>query len=313
MKKVLVSIPVYNEEKTLGSIIEKIRAMKFQDVEFSILVVDDGSKDRSASIAEEHGVFLIRNITNSGLGFSFRAGVKFAGENNFDIMVTIDGDGQFDPADIVKLIGPILKNEADFVTASRFSNKDFFPKMPALKRWGNFRVAKLVNRITKLNLHDVSCGFRAYSHVALISLDLIGDYTYTHETILVLAFRGFRIQEVDVLVRGEREFGKSKVARNVFKYAFNALLIIIRCLRDYKPFKFFGAASFTFLILGLLCLTTFVIFSIFKNEFYFKSLAFIGAFFIIWSGLLFIVALIADMFTRIRNQLDEIRKQISHN
>lgn len=312
MKKILVSIPVYNEEKTLGTLIEKINQLKFADVEISILVIDDGSKDNSALIAEEYGVYLIKNGINRGLGYSFREGVKFAGEKKYDILVTIDGDGQFDPADIGKLILPILNDESDFVTASRFRNKDFLPKMPALKKWGNSKVANLVNSISKLNLHDVSCGFRAYSKTAIYNLDLIGDYTYTHETILVLAFRGLRIKEVDVLVKGERQFGKSRVARSVFKYAFNALLIIIRYLRDYKPFKFFGMASFVFLILGIFCLSVFAIFSLIKDEFYFKSFAFVGAFLIVWAGLLFIVALIADMFTRIRNQLDEIRKQINN-
>lgn len=311
MKRILVSIPVFNEEKTLGSIIEKIRRIQFQNTEFSILIVDDGSRDRSATIAEEHGAVLIKHNINRGLGYAFRTAVKYATDNLYDIMVTIDGDGQFDPTDIMKLIDPILKDESDFVTASRFRNKDFSPIMPILKRWGNHQVTRLINRITKLNLHDVSCGFRAYSLDALLSLDLIGDFTYTHETILVMAFRGLRIKEVDVLVNGERQFGKSKVASSIFKYAFNALLIIIKYLRDYKPFNFFGVTSLSFLILGLLCLVYFTGSSIILDEFYPKFMAFIGAFFIIWAGILFIVALIADMFTRIRIQIDEIRKQIS--
>ena len=74
--------------------------MKFDDVEISILVIDDGSKDNSASIANEYGVHLIKNGINRGLGFSFREGLKFAGEKKYDILVTIDGDGQFDPTDI---------------------------------------------------------------------------------------------------------------------------------------------------------------------------------------------------------------------
>ena len=310
MKKILISIPAFNEEKTIGILIKKIKSLTLKNAEISILVVDDGSTDKTHEIALSNNIILIRHEMNLGLGRTFRTAVKYACDNLFDIMVTIDGDGQFDPLDISKLVEPIMNNEADFVTASRFRNKDFLPSMPPIKRWGNHRVAKLINRISGLNMHDVSCGFRAYSLPSLLSLDLIGDYTYTHEAILILAFRGMRLREVDVKVEGERRFGKSKVAKSVFQYGFNSSLIILRYIRDYKPLKLFGLISVFFLLLGLLCIIYFAVSSVILNEFYPKFIAFIGAFLIIWAALMFIVGLVADMFTRIRIQIEEIRKQI---
>jgi len=214
-------------------------------------------------------------------------------------------------ADIPSLVQPIMDSSADFVTASRFRSEAFVPKMPRLKLWGNRRIAWLVNRLAGTDLHDVSCGFRAYSREALLSLDLIGGYTYTHEVILTLAFQNMRLAEVDVVVRGEREFGESRVASSLVRYGMNTSLIILRNFRDYKPLMAFGIPALLIGALGLLFLIYFGVSSLVLGEFYPKVLAFVGAFLILFATLLLITAMIADMFTRIRTQLENLRRRLS--
>jgi len=311
LNKVLVAIPALNEGESLGAVIDGIRRVKIPRTRMWIVVIDDGSTDDSVKVAQARGVAVVSHGVNRGLGATFRSAVRYAQANGVDIMVTIDGDGQFDPADIPKLVKPIIEKRADFVTASRFRNDAYTPKMSRIKLWGNRRVAWLVNRLARTNLHDVSCGFRAYAREALLSLDLIGDFTYTHETILTLAFQNLALTEVDVHVRGERQFGESRIAKNIVWYAVKTSVIILRNFRDYKPLITFGGPAILFGSIGLLCLVYFGISSLILQEFYPKVLAFVGAFSILFAGLLFITALMADMFTRIRRQLENVRSLLS--
>jgi len=311
MKNILVSIPALNEEKSLAAVIEGIKSISIPRTKIGILVVDDGSTDDTAKIAKDHGVALISHGTNRGLGSAFRSAVRYALSHRVDVMVTIDGDGQFDPADIPRLAQPILENTSDFVTASRFRNSELIPQMPRLKLWGNKRIAWLVNKLAGTQLHDVSCGYRAYSRESLLSLDLIGSYTYTHEVILTLAFRGLRIVEIDVSVRGEREHGRSRLAGSVVKYGLNAGIIILRNFRDYRPLTIFGIPAIFIGAAGILSLCYFAISSIILQEFTPKVLAFVGAFLLLFATLVFVTALLADMFTRIRIQLEELKRQLS--
>jgi len=308
---ILVAIPVLNEAESLESVMKGIKGVKITGAKISTVVIDDGSVDESSAIAKQAGASVISHGRNRGLGASFRSAVRYATDRNADIFVTIDGDGQFNPADIPSLVQPIMDSSADFVTASRFRSEAFVPKMPRLKLWGNRRIAWLVNRLAGTDLHDVSCGFRAYSREALLSLDLIGGYTYTHEVILTLAFQNMRLAEVDVVVRGEREFGESRVASSLVRYGMNTSLIILRNFRDYKPLMAFGIPALLIGALGLLFLIYFGVSSLVLGEFYPKVLAFVGAFLILFATLLLITAMIADMFTRIRTQLENLRRRLS--
>lgn len=308
LNRILVAVPVLDEAQSLGAVIDGIKSVKIPRTEIRTVILDDGSTDDSVKIARARGVDVVSHGKNRGLGATFRSAVRYAQVNDADILVTIDGDGQFDPKDIPKLVEPIIKGKADFATASRFRNDAYTPKMSKRKLWGNRRVAWLVNKLAGTDLHDVSCGFRAYSREALLSLDLIGDYTYTHETILTLAFQNLELAEVDVHVRGERQFGESRVAKSVFWYAVNTSIIILRNFRDYKPLVTFGAPAVFIGAMGLLCLLYFGISSLILQEFYPKVLAFVGAFLVLFATLLLITALMADMFTRIRRQLENARR-----
>jgi len=305
--KLLISLPAYNEEKTIAFVIKSIPVNINGIDEINILVFDDGSTDKTRELAESSGATAIGNSENKGLSRVFQEIVEKALEQNVDVLVNIDADGQFNGRDVPKLLEPILKNRADCVTASRFINKELIPQMPKFKKWGNEKVARLISFVARKRLYDVSCGFRAYSKEALLNLNLFSKFTYTHESLLNLIFKGLRIVEVPVRVKGEREFGNSKVAHNLWRYGYNIFNTIFRTMLDYKPLKFFGWSGIILFIIGFL-LDLFVLIRLLAiGEITpYKSVGFGGLALNIFGLLLFIIGLIADMINRVRMTQERI-------
>ncbi|HPS56169.1 MAG TPA: glycosyltransferase family 2 protein [Sedimentisphaerales bacterium] len=312
--KLVVTIPAYNEAVTVGQVIKSIPT-KIEGIDcIDIVVINDGSKDETEKAASDAGANVVSFTHNKGLGAAFSQGFKSALALGADIIVNIDADGQFNTNDIPKLIKPIIQGQADMVTASRFADKNLIPEMPWIKKWGNFRVANIVNNLTGQKLHDVSCGFRAYSRDAALRATLIGGHTYTHEIILELAFRGLKIVEVPVEVIGVRKVGKSKVASNLWKYGWNSLIIMLRAFRDYKPMKVFGGISLLFLVLaiitGVFVSMHFIVTGAFRP---FTFVAFFSGAFAFIALIGYITALLAGMINRLRILQDEqlflLRKQ----
>jgi glycosyltransferase involved in cell wall biosynthesis len=299
---IAVAIPAYNEEQKIGQVIETIPG--FVD---HVLVIDDGSSDKTVEIAQNYGAQIVSHKNNQGVGAAFNTGVKTILNMEVDIMVNIDADGQFNPNDIEKLVTPIIENKADFVTASRFIDKAYKPKMSKVKFLGNKLMSRFISKLTKQKFYDVSCGFRAYSKETLQRLNLFGDFTYTQETFIDLAFKNIAIFELPVEVKGKREHGKSKVASNLFRYGIQTLKIIIRTFRDYKPFRLFGYASLITFFLGL-------VFAIFLAFHYFNSgsfsphkwSGFLSGFLIILALIFILIGFILDMFARMRYNQEEI-------
>lgn len=299
--KLLVSIPAYNEEKTIVSVIKGIPTHIQGIDEIVILVIDDGSIDKTKELALSQGTQVISHPANEGLSRAFQRIVDETLKQNMDILVNIDADGQFNGDDIPLLIKPIIDGKADCVMASRFIDKNLIPPMPLLKKWGNQTVSRLISFVAKKKFYDVSCGFRAYSREALLHLNLFSKFTYTHETLLNLIFKGLRIVEIPVKVKAEREFGESKVAHNLWRYGYNIFNTIFRTMLDYKPLKFFGWGGIILFIIGLI-LDLFVLIRLLAiGEITpYKSVGFGGLALNIFGLLLFIVGLIADMINRVR-------------
>src|SRR5262249_1152829 len=163
-----------------------------------------------------------------GVGGAFHSALSYGLDQGADLIVTVDADGQFDPADIPTLIAPVVAGQAEFATASRFKDPALTPPMPWSRLWGNRLMSRFISHLTRQKCHDVSCGMRCYQRRAALQLYLLAPFTYTQEVFLNLAFRGVRIVEVPIRVRGQREFGRSRVAGSLWRYAFRTLAIIIR-------------------------------------------------------------------------------------
>src|SRR4051812_32334608 len=249
--KLVVTIPALNEEKTIAQVIAAIPRRIPGISETEVIVMNDGSTDRTAEVAERAGAMVVNITGRPGLGYVFRTGLERAMRRGADVIVNIDGDGQFNAGDITKLVTPLLNDEADFVTCSRFAKAEYHPEMPAVKYWGNRVVTRIINWVCGgTDFTDVSCGFRAFNREAAYRLTLFGRFTYTQETFIDLFSKGLRIAEVPLRVRGVREHGKSRVASNLWKYATNSLPIILRAMRDIQPLKFFGGIALMMFVPG---------------------------------------------------------------
>lgn len=301
-----VVIPALNEEKTISSVIAQIPKNIAGIDRISVIVVNDGSTDSTAQKAQEMSASVVHHPYPMGVGAAFHSGIKKALEMGADYIVNIDADGQFNPHDIPTLLAPIMEGKAQFVTATRFAKEEFMPEMPAIKVWGNKMMVRIVNAITGKKFTDVSCGFRAYSREAALRLTLFGRFTYTQESCIDLAFKGISMKEVPLKVRGEREFGKSRVASNLWRYAVKSASIIFRAARDYQSFYFMGVP-------GLLVFGIGFIAGLFVTIHYlqtgqtspYRSLVTASGMLMIMGFLLFFISLLADMTHRNRVLIEE--------
>ena len=311
--KLLVAIPAYNEEEKIGEVIQNIPKEITGISEIHVVVVDDGSTDNTLKIAKNLGAAVIKNYYNMGVGVVFSRGLQYAVDNNFDLMVNIDGDAQFNPKDIPKLIKPIVENSADFVTASRFVNKDYFPKMPLSKFWGNKSMSFLISRLVGKKFYDVSCGFRAYSKRALLSLNLHGSFTYTQETFIDLSFKRLKIVEVPIKVKYFSS-RTSKISSNLFIYGINTLKIILRTYRDYKPFSFFSFIALFFFILSVF-FGSILAWTYFSRGSFSPNIwsGFVGGTFLFISVTFFVMGLSTDVLNRIRINQEKILYLLKRN
>ncbi len=303
---VVVTIPAFNEAATVAQVIGDIPKDISGVRNIDVVVINDGSTDDTAKVAAQAGARVISFSHNRGLGAAFREALSRALGLGADIIVNIDGDGQFNPQDIPKLIEPIIRGQADMVTASRFADSDLIPKMPWIKKWGNQVGANVVSKLTSQKLRDVSCGFRAYSRDAALRATLLGGHTYTHEVILDLAFRGLRIVELPVKVKGVRKVGKSRLTENLWKHCWSSLLIILRAYRDYRPTRVFGIISAVFLLLAVSC-GVFVVYHYLATGAFspYIFVAFLAGGFGFISLICYITALLAGMINRLRILQDE--------
>ena len=310
--KLVVMIPAYNEEESIGDVIKGIilvhdRILNLNGLveDVSILVINDGSKDNTVGVAEEAGADkIISHKRNEGLGRAFATGIENSLLMGADVIVNLDADGQFDPRDIPRLVKPIIDGEADMVTCTRFADKP--PDMPWLKKFGNRRFTKLVNLLTGGNFTDTQCGFRAYSRDAAMRLALFGRYTYTQEVFLDLARKGMKIIEIPCKVKGERE-GESRLIKSVSSYGFKSLLIILRSYRDFQPLRFFGGIGLGMFIPGVVIALILAIRLLLIHRISpYMSLVYISLVLIIVGVLLVVLGLVADMLDRQRRLQEEI-------
>lgn len=301
--KVVVMIPAYNEEKTIGTVIKGIPRDIAEQVD--VLVINDGSEDNTLGFAKKAGADnVVSHKRNKGLGHAFKTGIENALKMGADVIVNIDADDQFDPRDIPKLVKPIVDKEADMVTCTRFAERP--PKMSKIKKFGNKRFTKLVNRLTNEKFTDTQCGFRAYSRESALRLTLFGGHTYTQEVFLDLIYKGMKIREVPCKVKGER-VGKSRVVSNIPAYSIRSILLMIRAHRDFRPLKFFGTLGIIMfvpgVIIGIVLGLRLLFFHVVSP---YLSLVYLGVVLIIVGALLLVMALIADMYSRQRLLQEEM-------
>ncbi len=222
-------VPALNEEASVGRVIEELRRF---DPGFDVVVVDDGSHDRTARIAAEHGAHVLRLPFNLGIGGAMQTGFRYAFEHGYDIAVQCDGDGQHEPAQLPKILAPVVAGEADLVVGSRFSGEgEFRSTLP--RRVGARVFAWTVSRIVGQRVTDTTSGFRAVGRrgIALFAADYPHDYPEVEATVMVARAR-LRLREVPVTMR-ERASGRSSInaASSVYYMAKVMLALFVGLFR----------------------------------------------------------------------------------
>ncbi|MBU0978034.1 MAG: glycosyltransferase family 2 protein [Nanoarchaeota archaeon] len=312
--RVVVMIPAFNEAENIDRVISGVprKVEGVQDVR--VMVMDDHSDDGTAEAAKGAGAdFVFRQKQNSGLGVNFKKGIDIALRLGADIVVNIDGDGQFNPKDIPKLIEPILTSEADMVTCSRFLKPEMTKNMPLLKKFGNYWFSKLVSDITGERFSDTQCGFRAYSREAMLRLTLKGKFTYTQEVFIDLVEKGMRIKEVPCEVKYE-EKRKSFISGNLRRYGFKSLGIIAKTTRDTQPMSFFGVPALLIFLLGFVGgVYSFVFWLTTGTTTPVRTLFNVSVFFMTFGAALAVLALVADMLKTIKGTQDEVLYRLKKN
>jgi glycosyltransferase involved in cell wall biosynthesis len=216
-------VPALNEERSIPRVIAELRAF---DPGLEIVVVSDGSTDRTADVAEEHGAHALRLPFNLGIGGAVQTGFRYAHEQGFDVAVRVDGDGQHDAAQLGAVLGPVLAGEADVAVGSRFVGTDGY-RSSRSRRIGIRLLAWTVSRLVGQRVTDTTSGFQAVSRagIALFARDYPHDYPEVEATVMVHRHR-LRLVEVPVSMR-EREHGSSSITalRSVY-YMVKVLLAL---------------------------------------------------------------------------------------
>ncbi|WP_159789779.1 glycosyltransferase family 2 protein [Sodalinema gerasimenkoae] len=258
MTKLIIQIPCYNEEATLGVTLSALprEIPGIDSVEW--LIINDGSLDQTVEVAQACGVDHVVNFDcNHGLAKAFMAGIDASLKAGADIIVNTDADNQYCADDIPKLIEPILRHEAEMVIGARPIEEiqHFSPTKKLLQRLGSW----VVRLASNTRVPDAPSGFRAYSRDAAICLNVFNEYTYTLETIIQAGQEGIAITSVPIRTNGYLR--PSRLVKSIPAYIQRSIFTIVRIFMTYRPLRFFALLGTVPLGLGvLLCLRWFILF-----------------------------------------------------
>lgn len=306
MVKLIIQIPCYNEENTLLTTLNDLPKKISGVDEIEVLVINDGSTDSSAQIAEEWGAKVLNITPNKGLANAFRSGLQEALALGADIIVNTDADNQYYGKDIDKLVQPILKGQADVVVGARdiLNIKDFSFLKKVLQKIGS----AVLRLLSATRVDDAPSGFRAFSKEAAIRLNVFDNYTYTMETLVQAGAKGMKVVSVPIAVNPKLR--ESKLVKNMFSYICKSMKTTIRMFIVYRPFRFFMFLALFLGLLGLILVGRFLYFYfIGDGNGHVQSLIF-AAVFLISAMQLSIIAIVGDLLSINRRLLEDVQTRI---
>jgi glycosyltransferase involved in cell wall biosynthesis len=244
---VVAGIPAYNEEKTIARVV--LGAQKYAHI---VVVCDDGSTDLTGEIAERLGAVVVRHERNAGYGAAIQSLFKRAWALKADVLVTLDGDGQHDPAEIPRLVKPIEDGVAEVVLGSRFMDKNGTAEMPAYRQLGVKVITKLSNGSGKNGISDAQSGFRAYSKRAIERLGAISEngMSASIELLRTVQKSGLKVCEVPISCKYADTVGVKTSTENAAKHGLGLLMSLIKLVVEDKPLSFLGIPGILSIALG---------------------------------------------------------------
>jgi glycosyltransferase involved in cell wall biosynthesis len=261
--KLIIQIPCLNEEDALPVTLRDLprEVAGFETVEW--LIIDDGSTDRTIEVAREHGVdHVVRLTNNKGLASGFQAGLDAALKLGADVVVNTDADNQYFGGDIVKLVEPIVRGDADMVVGDREVQNigHFSPLKKALQRLGSW----VVRRASQTSVPDTTSGFRAYNREAALAMQVVSNFTYTLETIIQA---GKMLIAVDhVPVKTNEKLRESRLFPSMWSYIRRNGVSIFRIYSMYEPLRVFMLGAILIGLVAAVVWGRFFYFFIFENE-----------------------------------------------
>ena len=245
--KLIIQIPCLNEELSLPITLEDLPKQIEGIDSIETLIIDDGSSDKTVEVAKKLGVHHVLQFTNNkGLAKAFIAGINQSLKLGADIIVNTDADNQYFGGDIVKLIQPILKKDADIVVGDRqvetirhFSSVKIF-----LQKFGSW----VVRQLSGTEIPDATSGFRAYSRDAALQLNVVSDFTYTVETIISAGKKNLAIAHVPV--KTNTKLRESRLFPSIRVYLQRSLVTMLKVYSMYRPLRLFTLAGGTTFLLG---------------------------------------------------------------
>jgi len=310
MRKLIIQIPCYNEAETLAITLSALprKVAGFSKVEW--LIIDDGSTDKTTSIAKENGAdHIVRHTRNQGLARSFMTGIREAVRLGADVIVNTDADNQYDAGDIPALTQPIINGQADMVVGARpIDNiKYFSPIKKILQKIGS----SVVRTASGTDISDAASGFRAISRDAAQQLVVFNDYTYTLETIIQAGQKNMAILSVPVRVNANLR--PSRLVKNIPSYVIRSMATIVRIFIVYRPFRFLTSIGVVLFGTGFLIGMRFLWFLFnHQGEGHTQSLILAGV--LLGMGFqMFLIAIIADLLSVNRKLLEDIRYEVMKN
>jgi glycosyltransferase involved in cell wall biosynthesis len=261
--KLIIQIPCLNEEATLPATIADLprQVDGFEEVE--LLVVDDGSTDRTVEVARQHGVeHIVRLTNNKGLAAGFQAGLDAALKLGADVVVNTDADNQYRGADVAKLVAPILAGEADMVVGDRQVGQidHFSGSKKGLQRLGSW----VVRRLSGTAVTDATSGFRAYNREAALQLLVVDNFTYTLESLIQAGKTRVAVGEVKIGTNPQTR--ESRLFDSSGAYVRRNGPAILRSYARYEPLRAFAAAGLIALLLALAAWMPFLVDWIFNGD-----------------------------------------------
>ena len=240
MSRITAVLPAFNEEISIGSVV--LRARKFAD---RVIVVDDGSSDRTAEVAELAGAEVIRHLENKGKGAALKTGFEEA--DGADIIVTMDTDGQHDPVEISKLAAPILAGEADMVNGSRYLNGSD-KNTPFYRRVGQSVLDAATNLNSGLDITDTQSGFRAFGAQTVPVFRFKENGLAIESEMLVDAVKaGLRVKEVEIGVRYDVDCS----TENPVSHGVRVLVKVLHDMELNRPLYYFTVPGIAFAAIGI--------------------------------------------------------------
>lgn len=254
--KLFIQIPCLNEEATLPQTLADLPTHIDGIDEIEVMVVDDGSTDRTVEVAREHGVkHVVSHGSNRGLAAAFSSGRDYALAHGADLLVNTDADNQYCGADIAKLVVPVLENKADIVVGCRpiVDNPEFSRVKKLLQLCGSWAL----RRISKTTVRDAPSGFRAFSRNALSRIFLHSRFSYCMETLIQAGTTGMRVSSVDIRVNPKTR--DSRLFKSIPQYLRKTGGTMLSMFVLYRPGAFFSLLSVPFFLLATILGVRFLI------------------------------------------------------